>query len=50
MLGRVGRVAETRELSMSGLPYLVVYTIRDEHDIDILTVLHTRRAYPPMDR
>ena len=45
MLGHEGAVAGTRELKVTGLPYLVVYTLHDG-DIDILTVLHSRRRYP----
>ncbi len=46
MLGRAGQVAETREFSVVGLPYLIVYRIASETEIDVLTVLHTRRRYP----
>lgn len=45
-LGHAGAVAGTRELSVTGLPYLLVYSLYDG-DVDILTVLHTRRLYPP---
>ena len=47
MLGRTGQVADTREFSVTGLPYLIVYRIASESEIDVLTVLHTRRKYPP---
>ena len=47
MLGRAGQVDGTREFSVAGLPYLIVYAIASETDIDVLTVLHTRRRYPP---
>lgn len=46
MLGRAGVVADTREFSVVGLPYLIVYRIASETDVDVLTVLHTRRKYP----
>jgi toxin ParE1/3/4 len=46
MLGRAGLVAGTREFSVVGLPYVIVYTIASEN-VDVLTVLHTRRKYPP---
>ncbi len=46
MLGRAGHVQETREFSVVGLPYLIVYAIASESEIDVLTVLHTRRRYP----
>lgn len=46
-LGRTGVVAGTREFAVVGLPYLIVYRIASDAGIDILTVLHTRRRYPP---
>lgn len=46
MLGRAGSVEDTREFSVVGLPYLIVYRIASETDVDVLTVLHTRRRYP----
>ena len=47
MLGRAGQVDGSREFSVTGLPYLIVYAIASETEIDVLTVLHTRRRYPP---
>ena len=48
MLGRAGRIEGTREFSVVGLPYLIVYAIASESEIDVLTVVHTRRTYPPL--
>ena len=48
MMGRPGQVYTTREFSVAGLPYLIVYTIASETDVDLLTILHTRRRYPPL--
>lgn len=48
MLGRVGQIAGTREFSVVGLPYLIVYRMESETQIDVLTVVHTRRRYPPV--
>ncbi len=48
LLGRVGQVDGTREFSVVGLPYLIVYAIASESEIDVLTVLHTRRRYPSL--
>jgi toxin ParE1/3/4 len=45
-LGRAGQVAGTREFSVVGLPYVIVYAIASESEIDVLTVVHTRRRYP----
>lgn len=47
MLGRAGRVEGTREFSVVGLPYVIVYAIASETDVDVLTVVHARRRYPP---
>jgi toxin ParE1/3/4 len=47
LLGRAGKVSGTREFSVVGLPYVIVYAIAFESEIDVLTVLHTRRRYPP---
>lgn len=41
-LGRPGRHPETRELSVSGLPYLIVYEVGAEV-VTILAVFHTSR-------
>ena len=41
-LGRPGRHPETRELSVSGLPYLIVYEVSGEA-VTILAVFHTSR-------
>ncbi|MBT9247905.1 type II toxin-antitoxin system RelE/ParE family toxin (plasmid) [Gemmobacter fulvus] len=41
-LGRPGRHPETREMSVSGLPYLIVYEVGAE-TVTILAVFHTAR-------
>lgn len=41
-LGRPGRYPETRELSLSDLPYLIVYEV-DPETLTILAVFHTSR-------
>jgi len=49
MQGRPGRSPDTRELVISGLPYLVVYCI-DSADLEtlvILRVLHGAMLWPP---
>lgn len=43
-LGRLGRHPETRELSVSGLPYLIVYEVGPE-TVTILAVFHTSRDF-----
>jgi toxin ParE1/3/4 len=47
LMGRKGQVAGTREFSVVGLPYLIVYRTANETDLDILTIIHTSRRYPP---
>ena len=48
MLGYPGRVDGTREFAVVGLPYIVVYAIASESDVDVLTVVHVRQQYPPL--
>jgi addiction module RelE/StbE family toxin len=43
--GRTGRVEGTRELVISGLPYILPYQIADQ-EIRILAVMHTSRKWP----
>jgi len=44
-IGRVGRVAETREMIVNGTPYLVAYAIGDGV-ITVIAVLHASRRWP----
>ncbi len=43
--GRPGRVPGTRELVISGTPYVVPYRVRDE-TVQILRVFHAARKWP----
>jgi toxin ParE1/3/4 len=47
--GRLGRAPGTRELVISGLPYLAVYSIdsADSRTVVILRVLHGAMLWPP---
>jgi plasmid stabilization system protein ParE len=45
-IGRPGRVPETRELTVSGFPYVVVYRVPDAAEVHVLRVLHSARKYP----
>jgi toxin ParE1/3/4 len=47
LLGREGSVHGTREFAISGLPYTIVYRIVSAVDLDILTIVHQRKLYPP---
>jgi toxin ParE1/3/4 len=47
MVGRAGHVSGTRELVVTGLPYLVVYRVSAD-DVEILRVLHTAMDRPPL--
>ncbi|ETX06586.1 MAG: hypothetical protein ETSY2_16255, partial [Candidatus Entotheonella gemina] len=44
-MGRLGRVAETRELSIAGTPYIVAYLIEGS-EIQIVAVIHVRQQWP----
>ena len=44
-LGRPGRVDETRELIVPGLPYILPYYIKNR-EVRILAVMHASRKWP----
>lgn len=44
-IGRRGRIAGTRELVISGLPYVVPYRIAGAQ-VEVLRVYHTARSWP----
>ncbi len=44
-IGRPGRVPGTRELVLSGLPYIVPYRVRDGI-VELLAVFHGARRWP----
>ena len=43
--GRIGQVDGTRELIITGLPYMVIYRVATD-GVEILRVFHTSRDYP----
>jgi plasmid stabilization system protein ParE len=43
--GRPGRVAGTRELVISGTPYIVPYRVKGEA-VQIITILHSAQRWP----
>jgi len=46
-MGRVGRVAGTRELVIPRTPYIVIYRLQSEQDkVIVLRILHTSRKWP----
>ena len=44
-MGRTGRVEATRELVISGTPYIIVYRVQGK-TVEILRVLHSSKRYP----
>jgi toxin ParE1/3/4 len=44
-LGKKGRLVDTRELIVSGTPYIIPYTIKN-NTIEILRVYHSSRKSP----
>lgn len=47
LLGKPGRIHETRELATPGWPYIVIYSLPDEYHIDVERVLHGAQMWPP---
>ncbi len=44
--GRAGRLEQTRELPVAGLPYLIIYQIRPDA-LYIVRLIHGARQWPP---
>jgi addiction module RelE/StbE family toxin len=44
-LGRPGRVASTRELVITGTPYIVPYRVEGDV-VQVITILHTAQRWP----
>ncbi len=48
--GRLGRVRNTRELVISGIPFIVIYRkVQSRQRVEILRVLHDAQQWPPID-
>ena len=43
-VGRIGRIAGTREIVLSDIPYVIPYRVRQ--DIEIITVMHASQKWP----
>ena len=46
-IGRPGRVADTRELIISGTPYIVPYRVKGDV-VQIITLLHGAQRWPDL--
>jgi toxin ParE1/3/4 len=47
-VGRIGRIANTREFVFTDIPYVSVYEVDEAlNQVTIMRVLHTSRFYPP---
>lgn len=44
-IGRAGRIAGTRELTVGRFPFMLAYRI-DADEVQILSVIHTSRIWP----
>ena len=49
LIGKEGRVAETRELVVPGTNYIIVYAILSPESLYVLRVLHGAEKYPPFE-
>lgn len=47
LMARPGRVEGTRELSVPGLPFVIVLEIASQTDLTILRIFHTSQKWPP---
>lgn len=46
LMGRIGRVENTRELVIPAIRIIVIYRFRDEFNLEIAEILHTSQKYP----
>ncbi len=44
-MGRTGRLSKTRELIVSGTPFIVIYQVR-QSTLIVLRIMHTSRKWP----
>ncbi len=45
LVGRLGRIAGTRELTVGRFPFMLAYRV-DADEVQILSVIHTARMWP----
>ena len=43
--GRIGRKPDTREMLISGLPFVIIYRVGEEA-VEIVRILHTSQKWP----
>jgi plasmid stabilization system protein ParE len=46
-LGRIGDVEGTREMTVPGTDYRVIYRLNEPYFIEIIGIWHGKRKYPP---
>lgn len=49
-MGRPGRIKGTRELVISGTPFIAVYRLKGAQRIEVLRLLHGSQLWPPKGR
>jgi len=50
LIGRIGRIPDTREFVFTDIPYVGIYDVDVKaQQITIMRVVHTARLYPPED-
>jgi addiction module RelE/StbE family toxin len=48
LIGRMGRIANTREFVFTDIPYIGIYEVDESRgSVTIIRVVHTSRFYPP---
>ena len=45
LVGKAGRVAGTRELTVGRFPFMLAYRV-DAEEVQVLSVIHTARMWP----
>jgi toxin ParE1/3/4 len=45
-MGRIGRIAGSRELVVAGTPYLLIYRVAGDR-VEVLRIVHGAQSWPP---